>query len=406
MPDPSPCPTPRERLQRVETITDTALAHLELEDLLTELLDRIRDILEVDTAAVLLLDPSSGHLVATAARGIEEEVTQGVRIPLGRGFAGRIAAERKPVVLDRVDHTTVLNPILRERGIRSLLGVPLFHEGTVVGVLHVGTLCPRQFSPDDIDLLQLTADRVALATQAQLSSEERKAARALQKSLLPERLPAVSGVELAARYVPGDAGAVGGDWYDVFELPSGSLCLVMGDVAGKGLRAAIVMGRLRSALRAYALTTAEPADILTLVDRKLHHFEPGEIATALVARLDPTSGRVDIASAGHPPPVLAPPGSPSILLQLSVAPPLGVESTQRRRQSRLDMPLGAVLCLYTDGLVERRSVPLDQRLSQLRATVSAEEPEAVCMSVMNRLVGTDPPTDDIAVLVARRIEPD
>src|ERR671916_1812061 len=109
---------PRERLRRIEAITDTALGHLGVEELLAELLDRVRDLLEVDTAAVLLLDPSSRFLVATAARGIEEEVRQGVRIPLGKGFAGRIAAEKRPVFIAQVDHSNVLNPILREKGIR------------------------------------------------------------------------------------------------------------------------------------------------------------------------------------------------------------------------------------------------------------------------------------------------
>src|SRR5919204_1006619 len=113
-----------ERLRRIESVTDAALARLDVEDLLVELLDRVRELLTVDTAAVLLLDFASQQLVATAARGIEEEVRQGVRIPLGKGFAGRIAAEKRPVIVQRVDHTRVLNPILLERGIQSLLGVP------------------------------------------------------------------------------------------------------------------------------------------------------------------------------------------------------------------------------------------------------------------------------------------
>ena len=166
-----------------------------------ELLERARLALDVDTAAVLLLDPNSNTLVATAARGIEEEVTQGVRIPVGRGFAGLIAAEKRPVILDRVDHTTVLNPILRERGIRSLLGVPLLFEGQVIGVLHVGSLSGRAFTDEETDLLQVVADRVALATQARMSQAERTAAVALQNSLLPGRLPDLPGLELAARYL-------------------------------------------------------------------------------------------------------------------------------------------------------------------------------------------------------------
>jgi sigma-B regulation protein RsbU (phosphoserine phosphatase) len=113
-----------EQLRRIEAVTDSALAHLDLDDLPETLLERVRETLDVDTAAILLLDRDTEELVATAAKGIEEEVHNGVRIPLGKGFAGLIAAEGNAVILDRVDHTRVLNPILMEKGIRSLLGVP------------------------------------------------------------------------------------------------------------------------------------------------------------------------------------------------------------------------------------------------------------------------------------------
>jgi signal transduction protein with GAF and PtsI domain len=134
---------PAEQLRRLLRVADVALAHLSPEDLLDELLVRVREILDADTAAVLLLNKETSELVATAAKGLEEEVEQGVRIPLGKGFAGRVAAERKPVVIGRVDHRNVLNPILREKGVSSLIGVPLLVRGEVLGVLHVGTLAPR-----------------------------------------------------------------------------------------------------------------------------------------------------------------------------------------------------------------------------------------------------------------------
>ena len=152
-----------ERLRRLQALTDAALGHLELEELLNALLDRAREMLTADTCAILLLDEERQELVARAARGIEEEVEQGIRIPLGRGFAGRVAADARPVVLDDVDHADVLNPILRQKGIKSLLGVPLLSDGKVLGVLHVGTLVPRRFTVDDIDLLQLAGDRAAIA---------------------------------------------------------------------------------------------------------------------------------------------------------------------------------------------------------------------------------------------------
>jgi len=165
-----------ERLRRIEWVTDATLAHLNVEDLLAALLERVQSLLEVDTVAVLLLDASAEQLVATAARGIEAEVRQGVRIPLGRGFAGRVAAEKKPVILPQVDHTTVLNPILWEHGIRSLLGVPLLATGSVIGVLHVGTLGARQFTAGDVWLLEVVADRVASAIQARQVQAQQTAA--------------------------------------------------------------------------------------------------------------------------------------------------------------------------------------------------------------------------------------
>ena len=154
-----------ERLRRIQLVTDAALSHLDLDELLGELLTRIRDVLDADTAAVLLRDDLRDELVARAAVGLEEEVEQGVRIPIGGGFAGRIAAERRPIVLDDVDHADVLNPILREKGIKSMAGVPLVFSNDVLGVLHIGSLTPRIFTKDDVELLELVADRVGLAIE-------------------------------------------------------------------------------------------------------------------------------------------------------------------------------------------------------------------------------------------------
>ena len=164
------------QLRDLQAVTDAALAHLELNELLPELLRRVREILHTDTAAILLLDEEANELVATAAVGLEEEVERGVRIPLGRGFAGRVAAEQRPILLPDVDHADVLNPILREKGIKTMLGVPLVAGGKVLGVLHVGTLVPRTFEPEDLELLQFVSDRAALAIDhARLFAAEREA---------------------------------------------------------------------------------------------------------------------------------------------------------------------------------------------------------------------------------------
>ncbi len=153
-----------DRLRALQRVMEAALIHLNLDDLLQVLLDRISEVLDVDTVAILLLkEPERDTLVARAAKGIEEEVEQGVQIPVGQGFAGRVAAEQRAVVLDDVDDADILNPILRKKGIRSLLGVPLIVTGQVIGILHVGTLYHRRFTEDDIQFLQIVADRVALA---------------------------------------------------------------------------------------------------------------------------------------------------------------------------------------------------------------------------------------------------
>jgi Stage II sporulation protein E (SpoIIE)/GAF domain len=392
-----------DQLRRIESVTDTALAHLNVEDLLIELLERVVGLLEVDTAAVLLLDSSAEYLVATAAKGIEAEVRQGIRIPVGKGFAGRIAAERKSVILDRVDHTNVLNPILRERGIRSLLGVPLLSRGNVIGVLHVGTLGSRRFTDDDVRLLEIVADRVAFATVARRAEVERSAATVLQRSLLPARLPVVPGLEIATRYVAAERGGVGGDWYDVFVLSSGRLCIVIGDVVGRGLVAAEVMGRLRSALRAHALFGSDPAEILGRLDQQVQQFDGQKmVATVQLAMSEPSFERLYLSSAGHVPPVLVVPDQRATLVDVPSDPPVGVSGKPPYRMTTIELPPGGLICFYTDGLVERRDVSLDVGLKRLCDAVIAGPVESIATRVMGRLIGDTPPEDDIALMVIRR----
>jgi serine phosphatase RsbU (regulator of sigma subunit) len=393
-----------ERLRDIQSITDAAMSRLDDHGLLAEVLERTKAVLHADTAAVLLLDFSSGELIATAAAGLEEEVRQGVRIPVGRGFAGRIAAEHQPVILDHVDHSTVRNPILLARGIRALMGVPLIASGEVIGVLHVGSLTARQFTSDDVELLQLAADRAATAVQSLMMREDRIAAEALQRSLLPSALPVADGAEMAVRYVPGE-GKVGGDWYDVFTLPSGQLCVAIGDVTGSGLSAAVIMGRMRSALRAYALETADTAEVLARLDAKMQHFEPGVLATVLYAVFDLGLDRVHLCSAGHCPPVVASPGRPAKPADIPAGLLIGAVSGADRQVATLDITPGTLVCFYTDGLIERRGQPIDHGLTRLCQAVTAQPPDAACARVMAALVGSEPAPDDIALLMFRRSPP-
>src|SRR2546428_2537747 len=164
----------REAVERFEAVADTALAQLSLDELLHELLVRVQRILAADTAAIFLLDGEV--LVERAATGLEEADTRDIRIPVGAGFVGRVAAEKRPVVIAHVDRAQLAHPVLRESGIRSLLGVPILFEGRGIRVLHVGTLQPRHFPPDDAQLLQHAGDPIELRIEeSRLYDEERPA---------------------------------------------------------------------------------------------------------------------------------------------------------------------------------------------------------------------------------------
>lgn len=154
-----------DRLRKIQYLLDATLTHTSLEDLFEDLLVGVRDLLEADTCAILLLDESTDELVARAAKGLEEEVERGVRIPVGKGFAGRIVATGEPVALEHVDHTNVLNPILREKGVKSLLGAPLVARDHALGVIHAGTLHHRVFTQEETDLLLFVAQRLALGIE-------------------------------------------------------------------------------------------------------------------------------------------------------------------------------------------------------------------------------------------------
>jgi phosphoserine phosphatase RsbU/P len=397
--------TAESLLRQVREALDRDPAHLRLEEILDQTLEQVRQIMDVDTAAVLLLDPAGESLRATAAIGLEEEVRHGVRLPLNRGFAGKVAADARPMVLDRVDRTTVLNPILTEKGINSLLGVPLMVEGEVIGVIHVGTLRPRAFSPDDVALLELVADTIALTAKGKLDEEVRAAASTLQLSLLPGVVPTIEGLDIAARYAPGEGG-VGGDWYDVFALPDGGLGLAMGDVMGHGLRAAAMMGRVRTALRAYAIGSSDPAAVLDSVDTFLHQFEGEDLVTVVYAVLSANHDTITMSSAGHMPPLVIHPSGDKTYLAPPLSPPLNVESGRRRDTLSLPFPVGATIILYTDGLIERREVDIDFGLERLRQAARGGPAQETSTRILLSLVGNRVLDDDFALLALHRTGPE
>ena len=374
---------------------------------LSQLLSSVREALAADSAVMLLTDATGSVLEPIAAAGLDETLRAAARVPLGQGFAGTIASTGRPLVLDEVTEANVVNPMLRRRGLHSLLGVPLQWDGRVIGVLHVGSIAPRAFTPDDVERLQQLAVEIAEFTTTRTSAEEHTAALVLQRSLIPTIPSQLPGLDIAGRYGPAE-GDLGGDWYDVFALPGDRVGIVMGDVLGHGLPSAVVMGRLRSALRSYALIEKSPARVLEMLDQKVHHFEPGVLATVIFAVAEAPYDRFVMSTAGHWAPLRTTPGQPAEQIEMVHDPLLGLDAGTRRREVDVELPAGGSWCFFTDGLIEQRRGPgeivdpeagLALVAGSLSATATAERN---CISGLADALPDRANSDDVALLVVRR----
>jgi len=381
-------------------------------DSIQGLIENVRAEMHSDTATLLLLDATGEVLEPAASSGLGRRWRGATHVRLGAGFAGKVAAQRRPVVLDQVDEFSVVNPILRDAGVRRLLGVPVYDGADdLIGVLHIGSLTERAFDADDTARMGELAAGIGQRLSEQRKNDAHLAALMLQRSLLPAAPPTIDGLDLAVRYLPAE-GDLGGDWYDVFVLPSGKVGLVMGDVEGHGLRSAVVMGRLRSALRAYALEHEDPADVLRRLDRKLCHFESGITATVIYAVTEAPFDTLLICTAGHPPPLVARRGETEA--HEALVPPgpiLGFDPERQRHSHELLLEQGAALVLYTDGLVERSAAPpasLDgwrERLDLVsRAFHSDQDAETICSRIIAAGLGDESVDDDVAVIAMRRTD--
>jgi anti-sigma regulatory factor (Ser/Thr protein kinase)/FixJ family two-component response regulator len=386
---------------RLERLTEAALANLSVEDLLNELLRHIAEMLAADTAAILLLDEDRQVLQVRAERGLYGEVESRVTVPVGAGFAGRIVSERRSIVIDDVATSDVISPILRQK-VASVVGVPLLADNRIIGVMHIGTTVPRRFTAEDTVVLQLAADRAARAIdRAQRYQQEHETAVTLQRSLLPDRLPDVPGLGLAARYLPGAAGTeVGGDWYDVIPLADGRVGIAMGDVVGRGIPAASLMGQLRNGLRAYAIEGHPPAAVIERLDRLVQSLNPGRMATLLYMVLEPDGRAAVFANAGHLPPLVIDADGKPRLLEGARGVPLGVLPYASFEETEARIDPGSTLVLYTDGLVEERGISLEIRLDDLKRAASEPfaGPNELCERLLNVLLPEGPGSDDVAVL--------
>ncbi len=391
-----------EMVSGMQLLVDATLRHQTLHDILPDLISRVRDVLDAEAATIFLAEEDTGQLaVAASSVGVDGEDTTGA-IGFGEGFAGRVAAERRPELLHDPAPEEFADSGLGEVGLQSLIGAPLEARGRLTGVIQVGS-ASRRLTEEDLGLLRLAADRVALAIDhVQLYEREHRIAETLQRSLLPERLPQLPGLGVAARYRPAAAEAeVGGDWYDVIPVPGGRVGLVMGDVAGKGLGAASMVGRLRSALRAYALEGHDAATAVEQLNRLVWtELDDSQMATLIYVILDPAEGSIRWVNAGHMPPLLVVGERMPHFLEGGRSVPLGVLPFPNFDENSVEVRPGATVVLYTDGLVERAGTHIDDGLAELANVVRAAPagPDQLCDHILAAMVPDVGAPDDVALL--------
>ncbi|HEV8623788.1 MAG TPA: SpoIIE family protein phosphatase [Acidimicrobiia bacterium] len=285
--------------------------------------------------------------------------------------------------------------------------VPLKGRQGTLGVLRLVRQARPEGTQSTVGLAEELARRASIAVEnARLFARQRTVSETLQQSLLPDHLPDIPGLTTAARYVPGGPDVdIGGDWYDVIQLPGAEIGLALGDVVGRGERAAALMGQLRNAARAYAFEGRSPAEVMNHVNGLLLDAGSEHMATMVYGVLDAETGEFHFVSAGHPPPLLISATGHAQFLEGGNGPPVGALPTARFTESSALVEPGATLLLYTDGLVEDRATPLEEGLCRLREAAHdwPGELEAFCSHVMRRTLGRRSCDDDVALLAVKLI---
>ena len=318
---------------------------------------------------------------------------------LVRGAAARMAAHIKG--------TPPLRDIVTRIQPGDVLVAPLVAGPDALGVLAVGRSADHPgFADTDIAVLEELARQTAVGlVNAATSARDHTVAETLQRSVLPDSLPTIAGLDLAVRYLPGTAGVdVGGDWYDAFPLDGGRVGLVIGDVVGHNIGSASVMGQMRQLLRAYAVDTMQPGEVLQRTARAQARLLPDALATVVYALLDPAIGELSYANAGHPPPVWASASGQTGYLDDASGVMLGVPGEAEFTVGRRTLDPGTSLLFYTDGLIEDRRRDITDGLSAL-AGVMGQVPslsaEKTCAMVQAELLGETPRADDVCLLGVR-----
>ncbi|MDT3442454.1 MULTISPECIES: PP2C family protein-serine/threonine phosphatase [unclassified Pseudofrankia] len=330
----------------------------------------------------------------------------------GPAATGEVVRTGQP----RFDPTRVgyLNDYPDRRAVFAAIGIdasatlPLTVSGRIIGVLSLAWSGPRSFNEEERAYLRTLAGVYAQAIErARLHERQRSVVETLQRAILPRTLPELPGMELVARYLPaGRDVEVGGDWYDAVVRPDGSVTLVVGDVGGHGLPAVSAMAELRHAARAYAIEGRAPAAITTRLSAHLLAAQDDTLATAIVATVEPNTGRLTWSCAGHPPPLLLTSTDARYLDDVH-GPMLGVVPGYDYGQRTMTLPPASSLLLYSDGLVERRGTSLTDRLATLAAAAAqgpnADAPglDALCDRLLADVAGPSTREDDLCLLAVR-----
>jgi serine phosphatase RsbU (regulator of sigma subunit) len=366
--------------------------------------------LDADAATIGVFD---GHRTITviATSGLPpERAARWSTVDLDEYTLARdVLTTLEPVVLTSFADRDSRYPELTRAGspFESWVTLPLITHGATLGLVSFGWKPSRSFGPDDLDFMGAIASHAAIALdRSQLLAATQQVAATMQRALLPKIVDHIDGWDLASCYRPAVEGTqVGGDWYDAFPIPGTGIGLVLGDVTGKGIHAATVMGSVRSATRAFAITDPRPRTVLARLDAYFSAFKPGEFVTCWYAVLDPATGHLTYASAGQLPPLVTGPAGARWCDQATTA-PLGVGQGTTRVEADDTIARGEVVLLYSDGLIERRDRDLHHCMADLAQAagplLDATDLQAAVDALVHRLDHPSRTVDDIAVLALRR----
>jgi GAF domain-containing protein len=402
----------RRRIERLQQLTARLSTALTPSEVASAVLSAGRSALDADTAA--LVGAGDATFEVLGSEGAPPEMMN-VLLSAATdesGPAGDAMRSERPVYVEdgsaMSERYPLAAPLLARLGDGAWAIAPLLVEDRAVAVLCFGWSQRQAFPSERRLFIETLARQCALALdRARKHQSERQVAETLQRSMLPDRLPDIPGVQLAARYVPGTAGMeVGGDWFDAMPLENGRLGLAVGDVVGKGVRAASTMGQLRNALRAFALDQLRPDTTVGRLNALVDTYTDVPFATLVYLTLDPDRRVCRYTTAGHLPPLVLRPDGTVERLEGGRSLPLGVDSDVEFAQSTAELEPGAAVVLYTDGLVERPGESLEDGLRRLEASLRGTEatalgPGALADRVLAALLAGSDPRDDVALLVVK-----